>query len=158
MNHLIAVNLKKYTKWLALLSFFGALVSLYLTYLHFSPEASGICQLGPAFDCDKVNKSMYSELFGIPVAILGAGYYIGMFVFSLLFSYKTKLFAKVDLKDLFRGLLLITLIGIAFTLYLTYQEAFTIKSYCIFCVIQQIIILIMGGIVLAAYRQALRLA
>lgn len=153
MNHLIAVSLKKYTKWLALLSFLGAAVSLYLTYLHFSPEASAICQLGAAFDCDKVNNSAYSEIFSIPVAILGAGYYIGMFVFSLLFSYKTKLFAKVDLKNLFRGILLITLIGIAFTLYLTYQEAFTIKSYCIFCVIQQIIILIMGGVLLRAYNK-----
>lgn len=148
------MHLTKYTKWLMVLSFLGAVVSLYLTYLHYSPEASAICQLGEAFDCDKVNKSMYSELFGIPVAILGAGYYVGMFIFSALFSYKTKLFAKVDLKDLFRGLLLITLIGIAFTLYLTYQEAFTIKSYCIFCVIQQIIILIMGGVLLRSLQKS----
>lgn len=147
------MHLTKYTKWLMVLSFFGAVVSLYLTYLHFSPEASTICQLGEAFDCDKVNKSAYSELFGVPVALLGTGYYVGIFIFSVLFSYANKLFAKIDMKDLFRGVLLITLIGIVFTLYLTYREAFTIKSFCIFCIIQQIIILIMGGVLFRAYRK-----
>ena len=98
--------LTKRTKWLALLSLAGAVVSLYLTYLHFTPEASTICQLGEAFDCDKVNKSVYSTFFGIPVAIMGSGYYIGMLIFSALFSWNTKLFAKMDLKDLFQGIFL----------------------------------------------------
>lgn len=148
------MNLTKYTKWLVLLSFLGAIISLYLTYLHFEPQASTICNLGEAFDCDKVNKSVYSQIFGIPVAILGSGYYIGMLIFSAAFSWKNKLFSKLDLKDLFRGILLINLIGVAFTLYLTYQEAFVINAYCIFCVAQQIVILIMSGILLRIYTKA----
>ncbi len=145
-------NIIKCTKLLSVLSLFAAGLSLYLVYLHFVPEASSICEFSETFSCDVVNKSEYSEFFGIPVAILGSLYYIAMFVFCMIFSAKPKLFEKLDLKDLFRAILLVTVIGIAFTLYLTYHEAFTLKAYCVFCVMQQIIILIMGAILFGIYR------
>ncbi|MBT6068998.1 vitamin K epoxide reductase family protein [Candidatus Peregrinibacteria bacterium] len=147
------MNITKYTKWLSFLGLIGVGLAGYLTYLHFVPEASSICEFSESFSCDKVNKSTYSELFGIPVAVMGLLYYLAMFVFMALFSFKKKIFEKLDLKDIFRGILLITLIGIAFTLYLTYQEIFTLHAYCLFCVVQQIVILIMGGILFRAYKK-----
>lgn len=152
----LTTRLRARTKWLALLSFVGAGLSFYLTYLHFVPEASTICQLGELFDCDVVNKSQYSEILGIPVSILGAGYYIAMFIFSALFSWKNDLFKGVDLHDLFRGAFVVTAAGIAFSLYLTYVEAFVLYAFCIFCVVQQIIILIMGWLLWQAYRLSSR--
>lgn len=144
------------TKLLALLSFLGAMISAYLVYLHYTPEASTICQLGETFDCDVVNKSEYSKFLGVPVALLGSGYYIAMFLFSVIFSYKPSLFSKADLTDLFRGISLINGIGVLFTLYLTAMEAFVLHAYCIFCLAQQVVILIMGGVLFRIYRKLSR--
>src|SRR3989338_3070369 len=59
-----------------IISILGVLLSSYLTYLHFKPSASKLCVFGENFDCDIVNKSVYSELFGIPVAIFGGLTYL----------------------------------------------------------------------------------
>lgn len=135
-------NPKLYFKFILPLSVLGLVSSIYLVMLHFSPELSDVCKLGESFDCDKVNKSSYSEIFGIPVAILGALYYILITVISSIFLFKDKLLSNVNMLDLFNALFFITTIGLLFSVYLTYHEAFTLKTYCIFCVVQQIAILI----------------
>ena len=127
---------------IALISF-GALASIvctYLLYLHFQPGASSFCNISSTLNCDTVNKSEYSVLFGIPVALLGLGYYIAIIgLGTLLSSEKNR--QRFDIHDLLNGFTLITVIGTLFTLYLTYQEAYTIKAYCILCLAQQFLIL-----------------
>ena len=45
-------------------------VSLYLGQQHFE-SGSSICDVGSNFSCSDVNKSEYSEIFGVPLAYLG---------------------------------------------------------------------------------------
>jgi protein-disulfide isomerase/uncharacterized membrane protein len=42
-----------------------------------------ICSINATFDCDKVNGSPYSMAFGIPITLLGMGFYAGLGVAAL---------------------------------------------------------------------------
>lgn len=58
----------------------GIILSCYLLYHHTSVkfgylEGNSFCTVSAAFDCDKVAKSEFSELFGFPVASFGLVYY-----------------------------------------------------------------------------------
>ena len=59
---------------IAALSVVGVGISIYLLMVHWAIIGQAIC-LGVG-DCEYVNTSRYSELFGIPVALLGGLTYI----------------------------------------------------------------------------------
>lgn len=71
-----------------LLALVGLGVSLYLTWTHhriFSdPTYESFCSINETFDCDRVNSSAYSELWGIPVALFGVGFYVAVAALSLM--------------------------------------------------------------------------
>ena len=53
----------------------GLGVSLYLGRQHHPSTGTSFCSVDDVFNCDVVNRSAYSELFGMPIALLGAGFY-----------------------------------------------------------------------------------
>lgn len=118
---------------LVTLNLFALPVTFYLIYMHFKPEASDFCIIGEAFNCDIVNKSIYAEMFGIPVAILGALTYVALLIFSIRGKYK-------DQTKLIPYATAFVAVGFLFSLRLTYIEAFVIQTWCLLCVISQIII------------------
>ncbi len=117
----------------------GLLNSLYLTWIKLSHNES-ICLQGLG-DCATVNTSRYAEVFGIPIAIFGAGAYLAILV-VLLFE------DKIDfLKD--NGTLVlfgISLAGVLYSAYLTYLEIAVIRAICPFCVISAIMMLSIFGL------------
>lgn len=129
---------------LIFLSVIGIGTTLYLLYLKFSPSASDVCNLGAAFNCDIVNKSVYSELFGIPVALLGLLSYIFFLKVSvaLRFGIKKWIVPVPAQRTLIRLAFYFAALGLLFSLYLTYIEAFVLMTYCLFCLISQALILI----------------
>ena len=102
-------------KVVLLLSLMGLAISLYLTY---AKVTSGPfqCRIG---ECETVLNSEYSEIFGIPVALFGVLFYLPVFLFSY-YSF-------------FKVLLLISVFGFLFSIYLTYLQAFIIGEYCSLC-------------------------
>lgn len=131
-------------KWLVFLNILAVLATVYLTYLHFKPEASTICNFSQRWDCEIVNKSIYSEFFGIPVSVLG------MLTYSLLTAFAIRGF-RHEQRRLLPLVLGCTIGGVGFSLYLTSVEAFILKTFCVFCVFQQIIILLDLGILASLY-------
>lgn len=124
-----------------ILSIIGFLLSVYLTYLHYSEGQTAFCSQDSG--CDAVRQSSYSSLLGIPVALLGAVGYALIFWFSY-----------VSMSKRVRWLLIytISLAGFVFSLYLTYLELFVIKAICPYCVVSA---LIMTAIfILVALRKA----
>lgn len=107
----------------------------YLLYVHYAPSASSICNISDTLNCDIVNKSIYSKLFGIPVSLLGLLAYGGLFIFSVRGLSKNQ-DKWVPWAFLFASFCL------AFALYLTGIEAFVLKAYCVFCLAQQVLILL----------------
>lgn len=129
------------------LSVVGLIDSIYLTWIKLS--ADGVCVLGEG--CEIVNTSQYSSIGGIPIAILGAGAYIAMFVI-LFMEPRNKYFD-------FNGPMLvfgISLAGVLYSAYLTYLELYVIHAICEFCVLSAIVLVVMliiSGIRLRATLQ-----
>ncbi len=103
----------------ALLVLAGLGVAGYLTYVHYE-DIAPVCTTG---GCERVQASEYSELAGIPVALLGL---IGYVLIG------ASLFLRGDLGRVTTFFL--TLVGFLFSLYLTYLELFVIDAICQWCV------------------------
>lgn len=146
---MIADKIYNLLKWIAGLSVIGMADAAYLTYMHFKPEASDFCNFGDQWNCDIVNKSTYSYIdlgfFELPVAIMGFGTYLIFFIGAILLVKKFR-FQKIH-KSLRDGVVLkllrwLSVVGFLFSLWLTYVEAFILQTFCLFCVISQVTILL----------------
>ena len=106
----------------------GFIISAYSTYSHYSASTETFCDFGATVSCSVVNKSIYSEIVGIPVAIIGmAGYLlIGALVL-----------AKTSWKWPFAA----SVLGLVFSGYLTWIEIFALQTYCILCLASQFLML-----------------
>ncbi len=144
------MNSKKLLKHIIVLAILGMLITVYLTYQHYAPTGSKLCNFTDTISCDIVNKSTYSELFSavhleelalllgfdIPVSILGFFTYFVIMILAILLL-------KNPRESLSTFLVYLTGIGAIFSLYLTIIEAFVLEAWCIFCVTQAIIILVL---------------
>lgn len=131
---------------LSLINAVALLIALYLVEAHYKPELTDFCNFSTAWNCDLVNKSIYAEIFGIPVAIFGSAAYLFLLIFSLRGLFR-------DQKKLIPIAWGFTLLSTLFALYLTGIETFVLKTYCVFCVAQQILILVELGILTRMLHQ-----
>ena len=112
------------------LAILGILVSVYMTIFKLT-ENQKMC-LGNG-GCSVVNSSSYSEVSGIPVALIGVGGYL-VILAILLIENRIRFFKQNGTLIVF-GL---SLVGLLFTLYLIYVELALIHALCPFCVTSQI--------------------
>lgn len=124
-------------------SFLNVLISFYLLVSHtrlkfgIQDEAS-LCSLGKFADCDMVNSSSYSEVFGLPVAALGALFYGFLFLLAILAPPKSKGFPFFQ-----RTVLGLSTLGFTVNfLYFDIVQLFILKSVCLFCATTHVISLI----------------
>ena len=111
------------------LTILGLLVALYMTVYKITNNAA-MC-VGSS-GCSEVNASRYSEINGIPVALLGVIGYAA--ILALLFLEQRPGIFQQNGTMMFFG---ISLLGFLFTLYLIYVEVALIKAYCPFCLASQ---------------------
>ncbi len=140
MINLFKNKAQVYWKTVSVLAVGGAGVSAHLLELHnkaHSGSADFVCDLSDKFSCSAVALSSYSELLGQPVALWGLLAYSVMALVALYFAVAT----KVDLR-VWYGWLVFIAGALAFSLYLTFVELFIIKYICLYCVTQQVIILL----------------
>jgi uncharacterized membrane protein len=98
----------------------GLAVASYLTYVHYA-GIKPVCTAGGS--CAKVQSSIYSELAGVPVALIGLIGYIAILGSLLAPEGETTRFATVGF----------TVVGFGFSAYLTYRELFSIHAICEWC-------------------------
>lgn len=138
-------SLRKHYTALTVLNALAIPITIFLIYLHFKPEVSTLCTFGEKWDCDIVNKSIYARFLGVPNAIWGLGAYSAFLVFSIRGFYRNQ-------KKFIPYMLLAVAGATGFALYLTGVEFFVLKAFCLFCVLQQIIILIELGVMVHLWR------
>jgi len=109
---------------IAVLALAGAVVSAASLYHHYGTSATPYCDIGENFNCDIVNRSIYSTIAGIPVALVGVAGYLA--VLTLATFYRNQAEAPVILA-------IGSLAGLGFALYLTYIEGFVLAAWCILC-------------------------
>jgi uncharacterized membrane protein len=110
-----------------LLTAIGIGLATYLTIAHYDTHISLVCSAKGAIDCEAVTTSPQSKVFGIPVALLGLAYFVGMIPWHLPVAWRS---ADPRIKI---GRLLYGLSGIGFVCYLVYAEAMVIKKICLWC-------------------------
>lgn len=112
------------------LTIIGLLVSIYMTIYKVTSN-DNMC-VGSQ-DCSVVNASKYSEVNGIPVAVVGAIGYTALL--AIIWLERKPGFFKENGSMIFFG---ISLVGFFFTLWLVYVEIALLKAYCPFCITSQI--------------------
>ena len=121
-------------KIMLVLTVVGLLVAVYMTIYKWTNNNS-MC-LGSG-DCSTVNASPYSEIYGIPVALVGVGGYAAI-VFLLLMDSRNDFVRQNGTLFVF-GL---SLTGFIFTVYLVYVEFAVLDAVCPFCLTSQIVMTI----------------
>jgi uncharacterized membrane protein len=111
----------------------GLLVSIYMTIYKFTDEQTQGAMCVGSKDCSVVNASRYSEVNGVPVAVVGVGGYASLL--GLLWLGTRPGFFQQNGSMIFFG---VSLIGFLFTVYLIYVEIALIKAYCPFCITSQV--------------------
>lgn len=102
----------------------GVAVSSVSLYHHISKSKTSFCDINQSFDCDLVNRSAYSTVLGVPVALIGIlGY---LLILGLATVYREKAETPVMLT-------VVSAAGLGFALYLTYIEAHVLDAWCILC-------------------------
>ena len=130
---------------LSVINLLALAISVYLATLHFKPDLSTVCVISERWNCDIVNKSTYSLFLGIPVSILGAATYFLLLLFSIRGFFR-------DQMRLIPYVCLCLTGAVLFSLYLTGVEAFVLKTFCVFCVSQQVLILLEYGIAFSLFK------
>ncbi len=113
--------------WLIpVLAVVGLGVAGYLAYVE-TTLAQAVC--GPVGDCNAVQQSEYARLFGIPIALYGLAGYL-----SILALWAAQRWTKTPVaQQAGAGIFVIAVIGVLFSIYLTFLEPFVIGATCIWC-------------------------
>ncbi len=118
---------------IGLLAIAGFLDAAYLTILHYK-NAIPPCTLS---GCETVLTSTYATIAGIPISLLGAGYYLVVVVLiGILLS------TNLSPRNVWRintFLVVITGLGLLIGLGLVYIQAFVLHSFCQYCLASEVI-------------------
>ena len=109
------------------LALIGLVDSIYLSYIKLANQTASCGLIG---DCETVNNSRYSEIAGIPIAVLGAAGYL--LILGLLYLDRPSAGGPEPVRLAVFG---VTLAGTLYSIYLTYLELFVLKAICPFCVV-----------------------
>jgi uncharacterized membrane protein len=114
---------------------------------HYAKSKTEFCEIGQNFNCDIVNRSEYSTVMGIPVAGIGvAGY-------GILLILSTLRRARTETPNWLIGA---AIAGLGFALYLTYVEAYVLKTWCILCLISLALISLISLLALIVKLRTLK--
>ncbi|HEV2398872.1 MAG TPA: vitamin K epoxide reductase family protein [Candidatus Sulfotelmatobacter sp.] len=101
----------------------GGILSAVSLQSHYGTSATQYCDLNATFNCDLVNRSTFSEIYGVPVA------FVGLLGYVLLFALTVKA-SKLAAITRFAA----AVVGVGFALYLAYVEAYVLAVWCLLCI------------------------
>lgn len=127
---------------IAILAVCGVIVSSVSLQHHYAKSKTAYCDIGEVFNCDIVNRSSYSLVFGIPVAL------IGMLGYAALAGLATIYREREETPLLLLGG---AIAGLAFALRLTYIEARVLGVWCILCLSSLALIAIIAPLSLVVW-------
>jgi protein-disulfide isomerase/uncharacterized membrane protein len=134
-------------------SVLGVAVSAYLTQLHLRHLATGapsLCNFSQTLNCDVVNTSPWSELFGTPISHLGTLFYLGMAALS------TVALLKPALQKRLHGYMLLgALFAVGYSLFLG-AVSMQLGALCLFCASLYVVNLTQLGVLLGGGASALK--
>jgi uncharacterized membrane protein len=126
---------------------FGIVVAGYLVTKRFTGGSLACTRWA---QCDVVNNSVYSQIYGVPICVIGlAGYLLLLaLAFAALWTE-----GRTQQRILILGFVL-SLGGVGFSAYLTYLEIYVIEALCAWCVASAIIITLLAIVAAVSLRLA----
>lgn len=122
----------------------GIAVASYLTYAHYTSASNLACSDTGTINCAKVTTSAQSRFLGMPVAVLGLAFFVGMTALCLPFAWRRQ-------EPVVRyARLLATVVGLGMILWLVYAELAIIKAICIYCTVVHGLTLVLFFVVVVA--------
>jgi uncharacterized membrane protein len=126
-----ATELTPTIKWISFLglifSTLGIADTVYLTITHYSTTITLACPDTGFINCQKVTTSSYSEILGVPVALLGLLFFVAMLIVQTPWSWRLQ-------TNFFRiSRLVFSSTGILFVLWLLYVEFHLLHNICLYC-------------------------
>lgn len=122
---------KHFSAWILILSILGLITSLYLTYNHYHPSLhGGVCDITASVSCTVVNSGIYSTVLGIPVAVYGIAWFLGLGILS---------WNSFEDKNTLPKLLWWNIGGFLSVFYFIYIE-FLLGTICPFCTVVHAVI------------------
>lgn len=144
-------------RWYAtgiIVAFLGVFLSGYSTYHHILLKRTGktgaICNINAQLSCDTVASSMYSEWFGIPLGVIGLGFFLSCIVLLL-----TGLLRHKSSRENIPAYVLAVGGGLIISVGLGAISSFIIKSWCVTCLAIYAVCFAQAAIV-AVYRNELK--
>lgn len=132
---------------IAVLALIGLMIATYLSMYKLGYLGVIQCTIG---GCEKVQTSRFAEFLGMPVSLWGMGAYVTLLVLSVL-----------GIQPRFQGerwvalaLFAVSAVGVMFSGYLTFLEAFVIHAWCQWCVISAILVTLIFLLSIPGLRQA----
>ncbi len=115
-------------------SLVGVCFSGYSLYHHLQVKSQGgstdaFCNINSSVSCDKVAASIYSEIFGVPLGVLGIGFFLSLLVF-----YFSGLTRRPSAEENIPAANVLALIGVVSSAVLAVISITKVGSVCLVCV------------------------
>ncbi|HTY73112.1 MAG TPA: vitamin K epoxide reductase family protein [Actinomycetes bacterium] len=120
----------------------GLVLSVYLTFEHYSGNGSLACSDKGVVNCLKVTTSQWSSVLGIPVAVFGLVFFAVMIPMLL-----PRAWASQDTRLRWARLGLAS-VGMASVVYLVCVEAFAVRAICLWCTAVHVVTFLLFSMVL----------
>jgi len=131
---------------MALVSLLGLFLGAYLTLYKFGFIGALACNVS---SCEQVQTSRWSVFLGLPVATWGLGFYAGMLALSIIGIQER----FEDSRQLSVVMLGMTAVGLVFTGWLNYLEAFVIHAWCEWCIASAVMVLMLFLLAVSDFRR-----
>jgi len=153
-------KIPKWSLWSYLiLSFAGFIDAAYVTVKFYlsSPLSCAFFE-----NCNQVINSSYAKIFGAPISLLGAVFYLTIFLLSVYYldvsarrNIYPELVERMDVKrqQALKAIFFLTALGFIFSLYLLYVQAFLLNQFCLYCLISAIISMLLFSNTVYNYRK-----
>jgi uncharacterized membrane protein len=130
---------------MVVISLAGLFLGVYLTLYHYGVVGELACNIG---SCERVQTSRWSSFLGLPVAAWGAGFYALMLVLAVVGMQP----AHENSRRLAGWMLVLSVWGVIFTLWLTSLEAFVIHAWCEWCLGSAAMVLVLCALCFFEWR------
>ncbi len=120
-------KLKRIVPFSLLLSMLGIADTVYLTVAHYAQTVTLACPDTGFINCAKVTSSSYSEVFGIPVAVLGLIFFLILLVIQLPIFWTDKFYWMKLPRQIFVSA------GLLGVFWFVYVELHYLHAICLYC-------------------------
>jgi protein-disulfide isomerase len=105
------------------------LVHVHITTLYANGGDTGLCAAMEGFSCSDVARSGLSQLFGLPIAVLGEAFFL-----VVLFAAGLLRFKPDALRGVWDGLVIASALGVAYSVFLGIASKVVIGKLCPWCI------------------------